>query len=248
MKARAVSLGAQMTPRSISLLAATAIGLLAWGLLWGGDALFGPHAHPAGAGGLLASVTLWFVMMVAMMLPALAPWLGLFGSMAPDAYPGRNRSVVVGQFAAGYFAVWLLYAVAAALLQGGLQRAASLDVDLRVGATLGGLLLIGAGLFQLTPAKEACLNHCRSPLGFFLSRWDGGPRGPFKMGTRHGIWCVGCCWALMLLSFVLGAMNLLWMAALTLMIVAEQNSPRRLRLDRVFGVALSVWGLALIVT
>ncbi len=210
--------------------------------------LFAPHAHPSGADGYALSVLLWFVMMVAMMLPALMPWLRMFGTMAGDAYPGRRSAAVVAQFSAGYFAIWLGYSAAAAAMQGGLQHLALLRLDLSVGATLGGLLLIGAGLFQLTPLKEACLAHCRSPLSFFLTRWDGGPRGPFKMGAHHGAWCVGCCWALMVLSFVLGVVNLLWMAVLTAMIVAEQRAPRRWRLGRGFGVVFLVWGVALIGT
>jgi len=210
--------------------------------------LFAPHAHPSGADGYALSVLLWFVMMVAMMLPALMPWLRMFGTMAGDAYPGRRAAAVVAQFSAGYLAIWLGYSAAAAAMQGGLQHLALLRLDLSVGATLGGLLLIGAGLFQLTPLKEACLAHCRSPLSFFLTRWDGGPRGPFKMGAHHGAWCVGCCWALMVLSFVLGVVNLLWMAVLTAMIVAEQRAPRRWRLGRGFGVVFLVWGVALIGT
>jgi predicted metal-binding membrane protein len=183
-----------------------------------------------------------------MMLPALMPWLRVFGSMAGDAYPGRRAATVVAQFTAGYFVIWLAYSAVAAAMQGGLQELTLLRLDLSVGATLGGLLLIAAGLFQLTPLKEACLAHCRSPLSFFLARWDGGPRGPFKMGARHGAWCVGCCWALMVLSFVLGVMNLVWMAVLTAMIVAEQRTPRRWQLGRGFGVVLVAWGVALIAT
>ncbi len=208
--------------------------------------LFAPHAHPSGADGYAVSVLLWFVMMVAMMLPALMPWLRVFGTMAGDAYPGRRAAAVVAQFTGGYFVIWLAYSAAAAAMQGGLQQLTVLRLDLSVGATLGGLLLIAAGLFQLTPLKEACLAHCRSPLSFFLARWDGGPRGPFKMGAHHGVWCVGCCWALMVLSFVLGVMNLLWMAALTAMIVAEQRTPRRWQLGRGFGVVFVAWGAALI--
>ena len=154
--------------------------------------------------------------------------------------------MVVAQFGGGYFVIWLAYSAFAAALQGGLQHFTLLRLDLSVGATLGGLLLIAAGVFQLTPLKEACLAHCRSPLSFFLARWDGGPAGPFKMGARHGVWCVGCCWALMGLSFVLGIMNLLWMAVLTAMIVAEQRAPRRWQLGRGFGVVFVAWGLALI--
>lgn len=220
----------------------------AWLLLAGGAGVNAPHAHPDGADGFAVVVAFWFVMMVAMMLPALWPWLALFGSMAPDAYPGRRPSTVLSQFAAGYFVVWLGYSILAAALQGGLQRAVLLRVDLSVGAMIGGSLLLAAGIFQLTPLKDACLSHCRSPLSFFLTRWHGGPGGPFRMGAHHGIFCVGCCWALMALSFALGIMNLLWMAVLTVMIVAEQRAPRAWRLREAFGAALASWGTFVLLT
>jgi predicted metal-binding membrane protein len=186
-------------------------------------------------------------MMAAMMVPAVMPWLRMFAAMATDAYPGRRRAAVVGQFAGGYLVAWLAYSAVAAALQARLHDAALIGLDLRASAILGGALLIVAGLFQLTPLKEACLTHCRSPLSFFLARWDGRAGGPFRMGLRHGIWCVGCCWALMALAFVLGAMNLLWMAALTLLVVLEQRMPRRWRLARASGVVLCVWGALRIV-
>ena len=203
--------------------------------------------HGIGTSGYLAATGMWLVMMAAMMLPAVMPWLRMFAAMAADAYPGRRRAAVVGQFAGGYLVAWLAYSGVAAALQARLHDAALIGLDLRVGAILGGALLIVAGLFQLTPLKEACLTHCRSPLSFFLARWDGRASGPFRMGLRHGIWCVGCCWALMALAFVLGAMNLLWMAALTLLVVLEQRMPRRWRLARASGVVLCVWGALRIV-
>ena len=166
--------------------------------------------------------------------------------MAPNAYPGRRPLAVVMQFAAGYFVVWMGYSALAAALQGGLQRAMLLRLDLSVGAMVGGLLLLIAGVFQLTPLKDACLAHCRNPLSFFLTRWDGGPSGPFRMGAHHGLFCVGCCWALMALSFALGIMNLLWMAILTVMIAAEQRAPRTWHLRQAFGIALTAWGAVLI--
>jgi predicted metal-binding membrane protein len=203
--------------------------------------------HGIGTSGYLAATGMWLVMMAAMMLPAVMPWLRMFAAMAADAYPGRRRAAVVGQFAGGYLVAWLAYSGVAAALQARLHDAALIGLDLRVGAILGGALLIVAGLFQLTPLKEACLTHCRSPLSFFLARWDGRASGPFRMGLRHGIWCVGCCWALMALAFVLGAMNLLWMAALTLLVVLEQRTPSRWRLARASGVVLCVWGALRIV-
>jgi len=230
------------------LVAIVALASASWVVLAAGGSLHGPHAHPSGTQGFLLNVFLWFVMMVAMMLPAVMPWLTMFGAMAPDAYPGRNPYAVVAQFAGGYFVVWLAYSAVAAVLQGGLQRAALLRFDLSVGATIGGSMLIVAGLFQLTPLKEACLEHCRSPLSFFLERWDGGPSGPLKMGARHGLYCAACCWALMALAFVLGVMNLLWMAVLTVIIVTEQWAPRRLRLGQAYGIAFLFWGVLLITT
>jgi len=199
------------------------------------------------AAGFAAAVAMWFGMMLVMMLPALWPWLKLFARMAPRAWPERRPAAVLGQFGAGYFAVWLAYSAVAAGLQGGLQQLALLRADLSLGAAAGGLALLLAGTFQLTPLKDACLSHCRSPLGFFLARWDGGPGGPFRMGARHGLFCVGCCWALMALMFVLGVMNLLWMAALTALLVAEQRAPRRWRLRQVSGVGLAAWGVLLLI-
>jgi len=195
-----------------------------------------------------AAVCVWFVMMAVMMLPALWPWLTLFRRMAPRAYPHRRPALVVAQFGAGYLVAWLGYSVVAAALQGSLQRAIVARLDPGAGAIAIGFGLLLAGAFQLTPLKDACLSHCRSPLGFFLARWDGGPAGPFRMGARHGAFCVGCCWALMALMFVFGAMNVLWMAALTGLMVAEQRAPRAWRLRQASGIGLSMWGVLLLLT
>jgi predicted metal-binding membrane protein len=194
----------------------------------------------------ITAVAAWLGMMVLMMLPALWPWLTLFSRMAPRAYPGRRPVAVVAQFGAGYLAVWLAYSAAAAALQLELQRLALLRVDLSMSATGGGLVLLLAGSFQLTPLKDACLSHCRSPLGFFLARWDGGAGGPFRMGARHGAFCVGCCWALMALMFVLGLMNLLWMGFITVVLVVEQRAPSGWRVHQALGVGLAAWGVALL--
>lgn len=203
-------------------------------------------ALPGAHAGLAATTMMWFVMMVAMMLPAVWPWLKLFGAMAPRAWPRRHRGLVVAQFGAGYLTAWLAYSVAAAGLQLGLQRLALLRDDLTMGGGPASAVLVAAGLFQLTPLKDACLSHCRNPLGFFLARWDGGPAGPFRMGARHGAFCVACCWAMMLLALALGVVSLLWMVALTAIIVAEQRAPRAWRLRQLFGAGLLVWATALL--
>ncbi len=119
-------------------------------------------------------------------------------------------------------------------------------VDLTVGPRVGGALLIVAGLFQWSPLKTACLRHCRNPLSFFLSRWRDGPAGAFRMGFRHGAYCVACCWALMALAFALGVMNLLWMAALTLLLCLEKIAPAGRGTGRAFGLAFVVWGVGLL--
>jgi len=236
------------TPSRWLLACVGVVGAAAWALLAAGSNLHGPHANPAGIAGFGAAVLFWFIMMVAMMLPVLWPWLSLFGAMAPRAYPGRSPKRLLAQFGAGYFVVWLGYSVAAATLQSVLQQFGLLRLDLAVATAIGGGVLLAAGIFQLTPLKDACLSHCRNPLTFFLARWDGGPSGPFYMGARHGVFCLGCCWALMALAFAAGVMNLLWMAAITVMLVAEQRAPRSWRLRQVFGAGLVAWGATLLLS
>jgi predicted metal-binding membrane protein len=111
---------------------------------------------------------------------------------------------------------------------------------------LGGMLLLAAGIFQVTPLKQACLSHCRSPLGFLMSEWRNGFWGAFVMGLKHGAFCTGCCWALMLLMFVFGVMNLAWMALLTVLILVEKLAGSRWHLIRGVGIALVIGGVAFV--
>jgi predicted metal-binding membrane protein len=213
-----------------------------------------PHALTFGPGPLALAVVMWIVMMVAMMLPPVMPWIMLFATMSRSQTAGEQRHVPVVSFGAGYLAIWAAYSMGAALLQLTLQqsdllRLVEIDAGTRAGGAggAGGALLVVAGLFQLTSLKAACLKHCRSPLGYFLSHWRNGPLGAFQMGFRHGVFCVGCCWALMGLMFALGVMNLLWMAVLTLMICIEKIAPRGQMLSRVFGALFLGWGMWLVV-
>lgn len=235
--------------RLVLLLSMGTLTGLAWLALVSGSshllldqtAILAPRAQEPDLTSFLLAVSMWMVMMVAMMLPPVMPWLLLFGSLARKAY--ARPLLASALFGAGYFAVWFAYSLMGAVIQLGLQRRALLGLDLRLHALLGGALLLAAGLFQLTPLKHACLAHCRNPLSFFLARWQDGPTGPFRMGSSHGIYCLGCCWALMGVSFALGLMNLLWMAALTLIICIEKLAPRGQQMSRAFGLAFGGWGL-----
>ena len=228
-----------------SLARAERAGLLAAaaavaGVAWAGMLSSGPAHH--GPASLTPAIWMWFVMMVAMMLPPVMPWLLALGpaSGARETVLRRYRSVLL--FAAGYFAVWLAYSVAAALIQLGLRRAGLLSHNLGLATLPGGLLAIAAGAYQLSPWKQACLRHCRSPLAWFLRRWKNGPAGAMAMGWSHGLVCLGCCWALMAVAFAAGVMNLLWMAGLTLLLCVEKIAPGGRLVSLAAGVALLGWG------
>ena len=111
---------------------------------------------------------------------------------------------------------------------------------------LAGGLLLAAAIFQFTPLKRACLTHCRGPLEFIMTRWREGNRGAFQMGLDHGAFCAGCCWALMMLPFVAGVMNILWIAALTLLVCLEKMLAARTRISAISGIALAMWALLLL--
>ncbi len=210
--------------------------------------------------GIVLGTAMWMLMMVVMMLPAVLPWLIGFAALSRDRESGSLRGGWVTLFALGYFVAWLGFSVVGASLQVGLHQWGLLPVSALGVSALGvsalgvsalatplaGMVLVGAGLYQVTPSKAACLEHCRTPMSFFLSRWRNGPVGAFRMGASHGAFCVGCCWALMLTGFALGVMNLAWMAVLTLVIAVETLAPRGDRIAKVAGAALVVWGLVLI--
>ena len=181
--------------------------------------------------GLVATTAMWMLMMVVMMLPAVLPWLIGFAALARDRESGAVRGGWVALFGLGYFAAWLAFSVVGASLQIGLRSWGLLGASAALATPLAGLVLVVAGLYQVTPSKTACLEHCRTPMSYFLSRWRNGPGGAFRMGLSHGAFCVGCCWALMLTGFALGVMNLAWMAVLTVVIAAETLAPPR-RADR----------------
>jgi predicted metal-binding membrane protein len=204
-----------------------------------------PHAS-SGPWVVVATATMWMTMMVAMMLPPVLPWIALFTSTRRDR-DGRQPFGDTSVFVSGYFSVWAPFCVVAAMAQIALSagmHGAQADLG-PVGSRAGGSLLVLAGLYQFSPLKAACLRHCRSPLGFFLTRWVDGPAGAWRMGATHGLYCLGCCWALMAVSFAVGVMNVVWMGVLTVVMSIEKIAPMGRGLGRVFGLGLILWGSVL---
>ncbi len=189
---------------------------------------------------------MWAVMMVGMMAPSALPVLLLFAA-AYTRSGKRGAAVSALWFGAGYFAVWTGFGALAALAQWGLHQAAMLSPAMKVASPrVGGAALLAAGVYQLSPWKGRCLTHCRSPLGFLLSHWRAGRRGAVRMGADHGAYCLGCCWALMGVLFVVGVMNLVWVAALTVVVLFEKIGPAGAALARATGAGMIVGSLALI--
>jgi predicted metal-binding membrane protein len=182
---------------------------------------------------------MWAVMMVAMMMPSASPMVLMYARIAR----GRGGSwASVASFAAGYVAVWTIFSAIATVGQIGLQRAAMLSSAARVSPFAGGVILIAAGIYQMTPLKKACLGQCRSPIAFFMTRWRERAIGAFAMGIEHGGMCLGCCWMLMAILFVAGVMNLAWVAAISVLVAIEKIAPRGPMIARIAGAALMVGG------
>jgi predicted metal-binding membrane protein len=192
---------------------------------------------------------MWAVMMVAMMLPSASPMILLYATVARKQQEEGKPFVPVGLFASGYLMAWTAFSLVAAGSQWALEQVALLSPAM-VSASpyLGGALLVGAGVYQLTPLKNACLKQCRSPQSFVAHHWRTGTRGTLLMGMQHGAFCVGCCWALMALLFVGGVMNLLWVAIIAGFVLLEKVLPAGHAMGRLTGVALVAWGIWLILS
>jgi predicted metal-binding membrane protein len=190
---------------------------------------------------------MWAVMMVGMMLPSAAPLVLMYGAAARRRGSGARATESIYALAAGYITVWALFSVVATASQRLLSAWFILSpmMTLTIPAAGAGLLLV-AGLYQLTPLKRICLQHCRSPFNVLIHRWREGTAGAFRMGLDHGAHCLGCCWALMLLLFVGGVMNLAVIAALTVFVAFEKLSPFGIHSARMSGallIAAGVWML-----
>jgi len=197
------------------------------------------------AANLAAIVAMWAVMMAAMMLPSALPMFRIFATLSTKP----EERLRAQAFVAAYLVVWLVFAVAATGVQWLLQQAGWLNPMIASTSTaLNVTLLVVAGVYQFSPLKRVCLAKCRTPVGFLLGEWRPGIGGGFVMGLRHGLFCVGCCWVLMALLFVGGAMNLAWIAALSAAVAIEKVLPGGERLSRCLGVALIAAGLVRVVT
>ena len=190
---------------------------------------------------------MWWIMMVAMMMPSASPMILLFATVNRKQRETGHPFVATSIFALGYLAAWAGFSLVAVLLQWGFERTALLSPIL-VGTNVifGGVLLLVAGAYQLTPIKHACLRHCRSPLAFLSTHWRRGARGALRMGLEHGAYCVGCCWFLMGLLFFGGVMNLYWIVGLALFVLFEKIVPAGHWLGYATGVALLLWGAAML--
>jgi len=189
---------------------------------------------------------MWVVMMVGMMTPSAAPMILLYARVGRRAASEGRPFAATGWFAGGYLLAWTSFALLATAAQWALEQAA-LVTPAMVGAAnvFGGSVLIAAGLYQWTPLKNACLSQCQAPL-LFIQRHGGfrrDPAGSLKLGAEHGLYCIGCCWALMAILFVVGVMNVLWIAAISVFVLLEKIVPGGNKLARVAGAALIAGGI-----
>ena len=255
--------------RTIVAAALIALTALAWSyVLWlaadidmGGMDMSGFRMIPAGMGLMMPATApwnaiefafvfaMWAVMMIGMMTPSAMPMVLLYARVGRQAANAGKPLAATGWFAAGYFLMWTAFALAATSAQWTLDRG-SLLTPMMAGASevFGGIVMIAAGLYQWTPLKDACLRQCQAPW-LFIQRhggFRGNALGSLALGTRHGIYCVGCCWVLMALLFVGGVMNVLWIAAIAIFVLAEKVIPAGRVISRVADAGFFAWGVWLL--
>jgi predicted metal-binding membrane protein len=251
-------LGRLARPRAVILYALLALAALGWGLvIWqaGNDSSMSMSMRGEGEMGLDLTMGLaaplflatWVAMMVAMMFPAAAPMILLFDRVERGKREAGRSYVPTVYFVGAYLAIWTVFGVLAFALAGGVERLAD-DADWITGqwARIGGVLLIAAGLYQLTPLKDVCLSKCQSPMSFLMTSWRDGKAGAVQMGLLHGGYCVGCCWLLFVILLPLGVMNVAAMIVIALLVFGEKTLPVGHRLARVAALVLVVYGVVVI--
>lgn len=189
----------------------------------------------------------WWAMMPGMMLPSAAPMILTFAAMNRRKRARGGPFVPTMVFTSGYLVAWGVFGIAATVADWGFERAALISPTTeRLVPTLGAAILIAAGIYQLTPLKSVCLTHCRSPFDFILNHWRNGAAGALRMGLEHGLYCLGCCWLLMALLFAAGTMSLIWMAAISVLVLAEKLFPVGRWIARAGGVLMLGLGIYLL--
>ncbi len=197
--------------------------------------------------GALLFIAIWVVMMVAMMFPTAAPMILIFARVHADRQQQGKPFVPTGVFVGAYLLIWTLFGVLAYIAALGAEKLAGRSVWLMDNvALLGGVVLIAAGLYQLSPLKHVCLSKCRSPMQFVLHHWRSGYGGAFRMGIEHGAYCLGCCWLMFVILFPLGIMNLVAMALVTALIFAEKSLSLGRRISWIVAGVLVIYGALVI--
>jgi predicted metal-binding membrane protein len=232
------------------VIALTALGWLALALMANGnggtfDALCRPAAGPLEAGDIAIAASVWAAMVLAMMLPSAAPMILTYAEIADTA--ARKNETVISPLvlAAGYATVWLGFAALAAAAQLLFAQAAPFAAGAAASGPVSGAIFIAAGLYQFSAIKHACLTQCQRPFPFFFVNWTTRTSGVFRLGLEQGVYCVGCCWAMMLVMFAAGAMNVVWMAGLGVVMAAEKIGTGR-RFSQLLGAALILAGVGLV--
>jgi len=223
---------------------------MVWGMEHGSTviAMLMPNTQSWTAFDAFLLFVMWVLMMVAMMLPSVAPTVLAFAEVNRRRREQQSPFVRTGVFLSGYLTAWVGFSLVATAAQLALHTAALLSPAMVARSpVLGAGLLFATGVFQWTPLKQACLSRCRSPLGFVLTHWREGAAGAFGVGLLHGAYCTGCCALLMALLFVNGVMNIAWIAVLTLFVLAEKLLPWPIWPGRLAGLLLCIWG-ALVLT
>ncbi len=232
--------------RNVILGLLLSLAVAAWALLgWQGAGANRAMAMAPLTMGMRAPLflTIWVVMMVAMMFPTAAPMILTFHQVQTGRRRRGEAFVATWVFVAGYMLVWTLAGVAAytaALAAEAVAVRAAPSVG--TAARIGGAVLVAAGLYQLTPLKDLCLSKCRTPITFIMTAWRDGAAGALRMGLLHGVYCLGCCWLLFVILFPLGIMNIAAMAGITLVVFAEKALPLGRRASRATAAALVAYG------
>ncbi len=227
-------------PRTIQILCSPAFGFALMpegtsGVAWG-------------ASGFALVALMWGAMALAMMLPSAAPMILTYAEIADTAAQKGEMIISPIVLAAGYTTVWFAFATGAAVVQFVFTRTALIDAGMVSASGLfSGAIFIAGGLYQFSALKDACLRQCQSPFPFFFTHWATTPRGVFRLGVKQGLYCVGCCWAMMLVMFAVGVMNVVWMAALGVVMTLEKIGASK-RFTFAIGAALIAIGTGFVLT